>query len=55
MFYDAHFTIDVTNWSRGSDKYSVTWEHARSDARDRLADLCDLVGVPAEQVIGFDI
>lgn len=40
---------------RGSDKYSATWEHARSDARDRLADLCDLVGVPAEQVIGFDI
>lgn len=37
---------------RGSDKYSAIWEHARSDARDRLADLCDLVGVPAEQVIG---
>lgn len=37
---------------RGSDKYSATWEHARSDARDRLRDLCDLVGVPAEQVIG---
>lgn len=35
-----------------SDKYSPTWEHARSDARDRLADLCDLVGVPAERVIG---
>lgn len=35
-----------------SDKYSATWEHARSDARDRLADLCDLVGVPAEEVIG---
>lgn len=34
-----------------SDKYSATWECARSDARDRLADLCDLVGVPAEQVI----
>ena len=40
---------------RGSDKYSGTWEHARSDARDRLADLCDLVGVPVELVIGFDI
>lgn len=37
---------------RGSDKHSATWECARSDARDRLADLCDLVGVPAEQVIG---
>lgn len=36
----------------GSDEYSATWEHARSDARDRLTDLCDLVGVPAEQVIG---
>ena len=35
-----------------SDRYSATWECARSDARDRLADLCDLVGVPAEQVIG---
>lgn len=35
-----------------SDKYSAAWECARSDARDRLADLCDLVGVPAEQVIG---
>lgn len=40
---------------RGSDRYSATWEHARSDARDRLTDLCDLVGVPAEQVIGSDI
>lgn len=37
---------------RGSDECSATWEHARSDARDRLVDLCDLVGVPAEQVIG---
>lgn len=37
---------------RGSDRYSATWECARSDARGRLADLCDLVGVPAEQVIG---
>ena len=38
-----------------SDKYSVTWECARSDARGRLADLCALVGVPAEEVIGSDI
>lgn len=35
-----------------SDKHSATWECARSDARDRLADLCDLVGVPVEWVIG---
>lgn len=28
---------------------------ARSDARGRLTDLCDLVGVPAEWVIGSDI
>lgn len=40
---------------RGSDRCSATWEHARSDARDRLADLCALVGVPAGEVIGFDI
>lgn len=40
---------------RGSDKGSATWEYARSDARDRLVDLCALAGVPAEQVIGFDI
>lgn len=38
-----------------SDKYSATWKHARSDALDRLADLYDLVGVPAEEVIGSDI
>lgn len=31
------------------------WECARSDARDRLVDLCDLAGVSAEEVIGFDI
>lgn len=37
---------------RDSDGYSATWECARSDARDRLTDLCDLVGVPAEEVIG---
>lgn len=40
---------------RGSDKGSPTWECARSDARDRLVDLCDLADVPAEEVIGFDI
>lgn len=40
---------------RGSDGYSATWECARSDARDRLTDLCDLVGVPAGEVIGSDI
>lgn len=39
----------------GSDEGSATWECARSDARGRLTDLCDLVGVPAEEVIGFDI
>lgn len=40
---------------QGSEKGSPTWEYARSDARDRLADLCDLAGVPAEEVIGSDI
>ena len=40
---------------RGNDKYSEMWEHARFDVRDRLTDMCDLVGVPAEEVIGFDI
>lgn len=40
---------------RGCDVGSATWECARSDARGRLADLCVLVGVPAEQVIGSDI
>lgn len=40
---------------RGSDRCSATWECALSDARDRLRDLCDLVGVPAEQVVGSDI
>lgn len=38
-----------------SDEGSATRECARSDARGRLRDLCDLVGVPAEQVIGFDV
>lgn len=40
---------------QASGKGSPTWECARSDARDRLVDLCDLAGVPAEEVIGFDI
>lgn len=40
---------------RGSEKGSPGWECALSDARDRLADLCDLVGVPAEEVVGSDI
>lgn len=40
---------------RGNDEYSTEWECALSDARDRLRDLCDLVGVPAEQVIGSDV
>lgn len=40
---------------RGSDRHSTVWECALSDARDRLVDLCDLVGVPAEEVIGSDI
>lgn len=40
---------------RGSDEGSVTWEYARSDARDRLVDLCALVGVSAEEVIGFGV
>lgn len=39
---------------RRSDDGSATWECALSDARDRLTDLCALVGVPAEDVIGFD-
>lgn len=40
---------------RDSEEESPTWECARSDARDRLVDLCDLAGVPAEEVIGSDI
>lgn len=40
---------------RGSGKGSPTWECALLDARDRLADLCDLAGVSAEEVIGSDI
>lgn len=40
---------------RGCEKGSPVWECALSDARDRLVDLCDLAGVPAEEVIGSDI
>ena len=40
---------------RGSEERSLEWECARSDARDTLTSLCDLAGVPAEEVIGFDI
>lgn len=40
---------------RGSEKDSAAWKLGRSDARDRLTDLCGLVGVPAEEVVGFDI
>lgn len=40
---------------RRSDKHSATWECAQSDARGRLIDLCDLVGVPVEDVIDSDI
>lgn len=40
---------------RGCERCSPAWECARSDARDRLVDLCDLAGVPAGEVIGSDI
>lgn len=40
---------------RGCERGSPVWECARSDARDKLTDLCDLAGVPAEEVIGSDI
>lgn len=40
---------------RGNEKGSPEYECALSDARDRLRDLCDLVDVPAEEVMGFDI
>nr|DAV39957.1 MAG TPA: hypothetical protein [Caudoviricetes sp.] len=40
---------------RNNEKGSQTWELALFDARDSLVDLCDLVGVPAEEVIGSDI
>lgn len=38
-----------------SEKGALGWECALSDARDRLTDLCDLVGVPAERVIGYNV
>lgn len=40
---------------RGCERGSSLWECALSDARDSLADLCDLVGVPAEEVVSFDV
>ena len=40
---------------RVSDKGSPEWECALSDARGSLTDLCDLLDVPAEEVIGFDV
>lgn len=40
---------------RCSEKGSPGWGCALSDARDRLVDLCALVGVSAEEVIGSDI
>lgn len=40
---------------RRSGKGSPEWRLALLDARDNLVDLCDLGGVPAEEVIGFDI
>lgn len=49
---DFIFCLEEMKCSEGG---SATWECARSDARGRLTDLCALVGVPAEQVIGFDI
>lgn len=40
---------------RGGEEGSPERRLALSDARSRLADLCDLAGVPAEEVIGSDI
>jgi hypothetical protein len=40
---------------RGSERGLPEWRLARSDAQDRLADLCDLGGVPVGEVVGFDI
>lgn len=40
---------------RDSEKGSLGWECALSDARDRLTDLCALADVPVEWVIGSDI
>nr|DAQ71901.1 MAG TPA: hypothetical protein [Caudoviricetes sp.] len=51
----AHDFILCLEEMRGSKKDSPEYECALSDARDGLVDLCDLAGVPAEEVIGFDI
>lgn len=51
----AHDFILFLEEMRGSEKDSPEWKLAWSDARDSLVDLCDLAGVPAEEVIGFDI
>ena len=51
----AYDFVSCLEEMRGNDKGSPGWECARSDARDRLRDLCDLVGVPAEEVIGSDV
>lgn len=51
----AHDFVLCLMEMKRSDEGSTTWECALSDARDRLTDLCALVGVPAGQVIGFDI
>lgn len=51
----ADYFILCLEEMRGSGKGSPTWECARSDARDMLTGLCDLGGVPAEEVIGSDI
>lgn len=51
----AHDFILCLEEMRGSEKGSPTWGCALSDARDSLSDLCDLAGVPAEEVIGSDI
>ena len=51
MAYDFILCLEEM---RRSDRYSETWKCALSDARDKLVDLCDLAGVPAEEVIGSD-
>ena len=51
----AHDFILCLEEMRGSDRYSAEWKCARSDAQDVLIDLCDLAGVPVEDVIGSDI
>lgn len=51
----AHDFILCLEEMRGSEEGASTWECARCDARDCLVDLCELAGVSAEEVIGFDI